>query len=234
MAESSGWTAAGFEGVREVFENNFDKGLEIGAAFSAYHRGKKVVDLWGGIADPDTGRPWDERTLVLVFSTTKGVTAVCANKLASEGALDVDAPVAKYWPEFAAGGKEDIPVSYLLSHQAGLAWIDGEMTLEQALSWDPVVDALAQQVPHWEPGTKHGYHATTYGWLVREVVKRGTRLNLGAYFRAEIAEPLGLDFWIGLPESEESRVAPLIGRASRHARLASPAGEGHPPAAHAA
>ena len=211
MTELHGWTAPGFEGVRDAFENNFAKGLEIGAAFSAYYRGKKVVDVWGGIADPATGRPWDEHTLVLVFSTTKGVTAICANKLAQEGALDVDAPVAKYWPEFAAGGKADIPVKYLLSHQAGLAWVDGEMTLEEALSWDPVVDALAQQVPHWEPGTQHGYHATTYGWLVGEVIQRVTGKSVGTYFRDEIAAPLGLDFWIGLPESEEPRVAPLVG-----------------------
>ncbi len=211
MAEGFGWAAPGFEGVRDAFENNFEQGREIGAAFSAYHRGKKVVDLWGGIADPDTGDPWGEHTMALVFSTTKGVTAICANRLAQEGALDVDAPVAKYWPEFAAGGKSEIPVSYLLSHQAGLAWVDGDMTLEEALSWDPVVDALARQVPHWEPGTQHGYHATTYGWLVGEVIKRVTGKSVGTYFRNEIAEPLGLDFWIGLPPSEESRVATLVG-----------------------
>jgi len=211
MTESNGTTASGFEGVRETFEANFAKGLEIGASFSAYHRGKKVVDLWGGTADVDSGRAWDERTLALVFSTTKGATAMCANKLAQEGKLDVDAPVARYWPKFAAGGKAEIPVKFLLSHQAGLAWIDGEMSLDQALSWDPVVDALAQQTPHWEPGSKHGYHATTYGWLVGEVIRRITGRTVGTYFHDEIAAPLGLDFWIGLPESEESRVAPLVG-----------------------
>jgi CubicO group peptidase (beta-lactamase class C family) len=211
MTESNGTTASGFEGVRRAFEANFAKGLETGAAFSAYYRGHKVVDLWGGTADVVTGRAWDERTLALVFSTTKGATAVCANKLAQEGRLDVDAPVARYWPEFAAGGKEKIPVSNLLSHQAGLAWTDAEMTLEEALSWDPVVDALAQQVPHWEPGSRHGYHATTYGWLVGEVIRRITGKSVGTYFHEEIAAPLGLDFWIGLPDSEEPRVAPLVG-----------------------
>jgi CubicO group peptidase (beta-lactamase class C family) len=211
MTNIDGWTAAGFEPVRDAFAANFDKGLEIGAAFSAYHRGKKVVDLWGGVADTHTDRPWDERTIVLVFSTTKGATAICANKLAQEGRLEIDAPVATYWPEFAAGGKETIPVSYLLSHQAGLAWVDGEMTAAEAFSWDPVVDALARQVPHWEPGTAHGYHATTYGWLVGEVIKRVTGKSVGTYFRETIAEPLGLDFWIGLPESEEARVARLQG-----------------------
>jgi CubicO group peptidase (beta-lactamase class C family) len=211
MIEINGTTAPGFERVRDAFEGNFAKGLEIGASFSAYHRGEKVVDLWGGVADVATNRPWDERALALVFSTTKGATAICANKLAQEGKLDVDAPVARYWPEFAAGGKADIPVKFLLSHQAGLAWVDAEMTLEEALSWDPVVDALARQVPHYEPGSQHGYHATTYGWLVGEVIRRVTGKSVGTYFREEIAAPLALDFWIGLPESEESRVAPLVG-----------------------
>jgi CubicO group peptidase (beta-lactamase class C family) len=208
---SEGYTAPGFEGVREVFEGNFDAGKEVGAAFSAYHRGKKVVDLWGGIANEDTGKPWEEHTMVIVFSTTKGATAICAHKLAQEGKLDIDAPVAQYWPEFAQGGKQDIPVSYLLSHQAGLAWVDGEMSLEEALSWDPVIDALARQTPHWEPGSKHGYHATTYGWLVGEVIRRVSGRSIGAYFRQEIAEPLGLDFWIGLPPEHDSRVARLVG-----------------------
>src|SRR4051812_21771530 len=211
MTDIHGTTATGFESVRDAFQANFDKGLEIGASFSAYYRGEKVVDVWAGTADVNTGRAWEENALALVFSTTKGATAMCANKLAQEGSLDVDAPAARYWPEFAAGGKGAIPVSFLLSHQAGLAWIDGEMTLEQALSWDPVVDALAQQVPHYEPGSQHGYHATTYGWLVGEIVRRVSGRSVGAYFRDEIAAPLGLDFWIGLPESEEPRVAPLVG-----------------------
>jgi len=211
MTDINGTNASGFENVRDAFESNFAKDLEIGASFSAYYRGEKVVDLWGGIADVETGRAWDERTLALVFSTTKGATAMCANKLAQEGALDVDAPVARYWPEFAAGGKADIPVKFLLSHQAGLAWIDGDMTAEEAFSWDPVVDALAKQVPHYEPGSEHGYHATTYGWLVGEVIRRISGKSVGTYFHDEIAKPLGLDFWIGLPESEEARVAPLVG-----------------------
>ena len=211
MTDINGVTASGFDGVRAAFEANFDKGLEIGASFSAYYRGEKVVDLWGGIADVDRGRAWNEDTTALVFSTTKGATAICANKLAQEGLLDVDAPVAQYWPEFAQGGKDTIPVKFLLSHQAGLAWVDGDMTLDQALSWDPVVDALAQQVPHYQPGSQHGYHATTYGWLVGEVVRRITGKSVGTYFHEEIAAPLGLDFWIGLPESEEPRVATLVG-----------------------
>jgi CubicO group peptidase (beta-lactamase class C family) len=210
MAASNGWTASGFEGARDAFEQNFAEGLEAGAAFSAYHQGRKVVDLWGGVADGDEGRPWEEDTIILVFSTTKGMTAVCANRLADQGALDVEAPVVRYWPEFGKNGKADIPVSYLLSHQAGLAWVDGDLTAEEALSWEPVIEALENQHPNWEPGSQHGYHATTYGWLVGEVVRRAAGRTVGAYFRDEIAGPLGLDTWIGLPEEQEGRVARLI------------------------
>jgi CubicO group peptidase (beta-lactamase class C family) len=122
----------------------------------------------------------------------------------------VDAPVVSYWPEFGAGGKEAIPVTSLLSHQAGLAWVDGSMTAEEAFAWEPVVTALAAQVPSWEPGTQHGYHASTFGWLVGEVVKRISKTSLGACFRTEVAEPFGLDFWIGLPAAQESRVAMFV------------------------
>src|SRR6185436_15316835 len=142
MTEIQGYTAAGFEGVRDAFAANFANGSEVGAAFSAYHRGQKVVDLWGGVADQATGSDWQEDTMILVFSTTKGATALCANRLAERGELDVEAPVTTYWPEFAAGGKQDMPVSHLLSHQAGLAWIDGTMSFEDALAWDPVVERL--------------------------------------------------------------------------------------------
>lgn len=210
MTEIHGWTAPGWEGVQTAFQANFDNGSEVGAAFSAYHRGQKVVDLWGGIADEASAAPWQEDTLTLVFSTTKGATAICANQLAQEGRLDVDAPVVTYWPEFGKNGKEDIPVSYLLSHQAGLAWVDGPMTAEEALSWEPVIEALENQKPSWEPGTQHGYHATTFGWLVGEVVKRITGTSLGTTFHDQVAAPLDLDFWIGLPESEEARVSTLI------------------------
>jgi CubicO group peptidase (beta-lactamase class C family) len=210
MAELHGWTAPGFDGVRDAFIANLDSGSEVGAAFAAYHRGEKVVDLWGGVADQATGAPWVENTIALVFSTTKGATSLCAHRLAEAGRLDIEAPVATYWPEFAAEGKGDIPVSYLLAHQAGLAWTDGTMTQAEALAWDPVIRRLEAQTPVWEPGTAHGYHATTFGWLVGEVVRRIDGRSLGTFFHEEVAEPLGLDFWIGLPESEEPRVAPII------------------------
>jgi len=206
----SGWVAPGFEAVRRAFQANFDAGAEVGAAFAAYHRGQKVVDLWGGVADATTGRPWEEDTLVLVYSTTKGITAMCANRLAQEGALDVDAPVVTYWPEFAAAGKAGITVADLLAHRAGLAWIDGTMSFEDMVAWDPVIRALERQAPSWPPGTAHGYHATTYGWLVGEVVRRVTGVSLGTFLRNEVAGPLGAEFFIGLPASEEHRVARLV------------------------
>ena len=203
MTTISGWVAPGFEAVREAFQANFDAGSEVGAAFAAYHRGEKVVDLWGGIADPTTGRPWEEDSMVLVYSTTKGVTAMCAHRLAQEGALDVDAPVATYWPEFAQSGKESVTVADLLAHRAGLAWVDGTMSVDDMLAWDPVIRALERQAPSWPPGTGHGYHATTYGWLVGEVVRRVSGESVGTYLRNEIAGPLDADFFIGLPAAEE-------------------------------
>jgi CubicO group peptidase (beta-lactamase class C family) len=206
-----GWTASGFEIVRERFEKNFADGLEVGAAFAAYHGDQKVVDLWGGIADEATERPWEEDTLMVVFSTTKGATAICAHQLAQDGRLDVDAPVTEYWPEFGQAGKESIPVDYLLSHRAGLPWVDEKLTLDDALTWEPMIHALEHQAPVWEPGTAHGYHAVTYGYLVGEVIRRISGRSIGTYFRDEVAAPLGLDFYIGLPEALEPRVGMLVG-----------------------
>jgi CubicO group peptidase (beta-lactamase class C family) len=210
MTTTNGWVAPGFEGVRDAFQANLDSGSEVGAAFGAYFRGVKVVDLWGGIADARTESPWEENTMVLVYSTTKGAVAMCANRLIEQGAIDPEAPVVTYWPEFAQAGKETVTVADLLAHRAGLAWVDGTMTFDEMLRWDPVIEALERQAPSWPPGTDHGYHATTYGWLVGEVVRRVTGVSVGNYLRAEIAEPLGAEFFIGLPASEEPRVARLI------------------------
>jgi len=198
-----------FAAVGEAFAANFTDRGDQGAAVCVYHHGIPVVDLWGGLADPPSDRPYTGDTLQLVFSTTKGATAVCANLLIERGLLDPSAPVAEYWPEFAAAGKGAIPVEWLLTHQSGLAAIDATLTLSQALAWDPIVEALADQKPLWEPGTAHGYHALTFGWLVGEVVRRVSGMSIGSFFAREVAEPLGLEFWIGLPASEEHRVAPL-------------------------
>lgn len=208
MAEIMGAVEPGFEAVREAFEANFADHGEVGAAVSVYVDGVPVVDLTGG--ERTDGTPYDERTLQLVFSSTKGATAACAHLLAQRGELDLHAPVAQYWPEFAAKGKGDIPVSWLLCHKSGLVDTEASLTYEQMLDWDTVAAALADSTPLWEPGTQHGYHAVTYGWLVGEVVRRVSGRSIGDFFAEEIAGPLRLDFWIGLPESERPRVSRLI------------------------
>lgn len=197
----------GWGKVADVFRANFENPGEVGAACSVYVDGRPVVDLWDGLADREHNRPWTEDTVVQVASTTKGATAICAHLLAQRGQLDLDAPVVRYWPEFGAHGKDRIPVRWLLSHQAGLPIVDGPLTFEQACAWDPVIRALEAQEPLWQPGTAHGYHAVTYGFLVGEVVRRITGRSLGTFFAEEVAAPLGLRAWIGLPEEEEPRVA---------------------------
>jgi CubicO group peptidase (beta-lactamase class C family) len=207
----AGLVEPGFESVREAFTHNFEVGREIGAAFCLHVGGRKVVDLYGGSFDSAGSRPYDQDTLQLVFSSTKGATAACANLLAQRGELDLHAPVSRYWPEFAQNGKEDIPVLYLLSHQAGLPAVDAALSAAEVQAWDPVITALSEQKPFWEPGTAHGYHALTYGWLVGEVVRRITGRSLGTYFAEEIAGPLELEFWIGSPTEEEHRISPIVG-----------------------
>lgn len=210
VSRTAGWTAPGWEDVRSAFQANLDEGVEVGAAFAAYHRGRRVVDLWGGLADQRTGSPWVEDTLAPVFSSSKGPTAMCAHLLAQDGALDLGAPVSVYWPEFAEAGKAQVTVADLLAHRAGLPWIDGTMSLEEVLAWDPVVAALGHQTPIWPPGTAHGYHAVTFGWLVGEVVRRVAGCSLGTYLRQEITDPLGAAFHIGLPVELRPRVATLV------------------------
>lgn len=205
-----GEVAPGFEPVREAFAANFAHHHDIGAAVCVYQNGRPVVDLWGGIADPDTGRMWARDTLQLVYSATKGPTATAAHLLAQCGSLDLDAPVTEYWPEFAANGKAEIPVRWLLSHRAGLVALDHPVPLADALTWYPMVAALAAQRPWWTPGTAHGYHGRTFGWLVGEVIRRVSGRTPGQFFAAEIAAPLGLDFFIGLPAGERPRVSKMV------------------------
>ncbi len=209
MAELRGTCARGFERVRDAFEGCFRQHAEVGAAVCVYLDGEPVVDLFGGYADRERRTPWQQDTLALVFSATKGVTAACVHRLSEQGKLDLDAPVASYWPEFAAAGKAEIPLRWVLTHRAGLAEVKGTLTLEQVLAWDPVCAAIAAQPPHWEPGTRHGYHARSYGWILGEVVRRVCGRTLGQFFAEEFAAPLGLDFFIGLPEEHEPRVATL-------------------------
>ena len=210
--QPGGWVAEGFEEVRAEFERNFlDRG-EIGAAVAAYWRGEKVVDLWGGRRTPGGDEPWNEDTMVLVNSTTKGLAAMTIAVANSRGWIDYDARVAEYWPEFAQNGKAAITVRQLLSHEAGLVWIDEPLHLEDLHDLDYVARALAKQKPAWEPGTRHGYHAMTIGLYMQELIRHvdPARRTLGRFFREEIAEPLAIDFYIGLPaDVPDERLAQL-------------------------
>jgi len=199
-----------FNRVKDVFAENFEKRGEVGAAAAVMLDGKSVVDIWAGHADRDKTRPWTRDTLVNVYSTTKGVTAICAHRLADKGLLDIDAPVAKYWPEFAQAGKDKLPVRYLLSHRAGMAAVRKPLDDDALFKWDKMTTALAEQEPWWEPGTKHGYHALTFGYLVGEVIRRITGKTPGTYLRDELAGPLGLDLHIGLDAKNDARTGDMI------------------------
>ncbi|MFJ8046218.1 serine hydrolase domain-containing protein [Kitasatospora sp. NPDC096147] len=216
MVEIWGEVAEGFEPVREAFERNFRDHGELGAAFALYHDGRKVADLWGGDARAEVGgRPapavaWTADTAQVLRSVTKGLTAAAALHLVGQGRLDLDAPVASYWPEFKAGGKERVPVRWLFSHQTGIPALDVPLRVEDVIAWEPAVAAVAAQAPFWEPGTAHGYHPYTFGWLVGEVIRRADGRSVGRYFAEEIARPLGLDLWIGLPAGAGPRVGRLV------------------------
>ncbi|MEU0247672.1 serine hydrolase domain-containing protein [Streptomyces sp. NPDC006235] len=209
-AQVRGHCDARFTAVRRAFEENFRERGELGAAVAVTVGGRTVVDLWGGWADAAHTRPWGEDTLVNVWSTTKGPVALCAHILADRGLLDLDAPVAAYWPEFAAAGKEKVLVRHLLSHRAGLAGLREPHSLEQLCDWELTTQRLAATQPWWEPGTTSGYHALTYGHLVGEVVRRVSGLLPGAFLEQEVTGPLGIDFRIGLPEKDSGRVAELV------------------------
>jgi CubicO group peptidase (beta-lactamase class C family) len=198
-----------FEAVRAAFEANFASGEENGASFCMTLEGKPVVDIWAGYADEAQTRPWEKDTIVNVYSTTKTMTALTALLLADKGELDFAAPVAKYWPEFAANGKADVTVAHLMSHSAGLSGWKEPLTREDLYDWEKATSLLAAQAPYWEPGTAPGYHAMTQGYLVGEVIRRVAGETVGTVFRKEIAGPLGADFHIGLPSTEDRRVADL-------------------------
>jgi CubicO group peptidase (beta-lactamase class C family) len=199
-----------FAAVRDAFAANFEAGREVGASFAATLDGKLVVDLWAGHADAGYTRPWERDTIVNVFSTTKAMTALCAHLLVDRGLLDLDAPVARYWPEFSNAGKATMPVRYLLSHTAGLAAIRQPLSAATLYEWPRMVQALADETPWWEPGSASGYHAMTFGYLVGEVIRRISGKTPGAFFRDEVAAPLRADFHIGLAAADDARVAEMI------------------------
>ena len=208
-AEIRGRAHPKFEPVKEAFAKEFADGNEVGASLCVTLEGELVVDLWAGSKDREGELPWKRDTLANVYSTTKGITAIAAHRLVDEGLLDLDAPVARYWPEFAQNGKERLPVRWLLSHEAGLAAIAKPIPPETIYDWDTMTALLAEQKPWWEPGTAHGYHALTFGWLVGEVVRRIRGKKIGDVVRDEIARPLGVEFEIGFGPALDARVAPL-------------------------
>ncbi len=207
-----GTVKPGFEPVRAAFEENFLRRGEVGAACAAVVNNDVVVDLWGGLADPKSGRRWTADTVVNVFSTTKGMASMAVLHAASNGLFGFDDLVADHWPEFAAKGKERITVRQLLAHQAGLSAIDTKLDAAALADPDTMAGALAAQAPAWQPGTRHGYHGISLGWYESELIRRTDPKGrtIGRYFNDEIAQPLGVDFWIGLPESVgDERIARL-------------------------
>ncbi len=207
MARVEGYANNQFQEVVQAFKSNFDNHGDVGASLCIYKDGAVVVDLWGGYNDY---APYGSDTLQLIFSATKGITTTAALILVDRSELDLDVPVKEYWPEFAKAGKDRITTRWLLSHRAGLPYVDAHLDLEEVISWTPVIEALAEQAPLWEPGSGHGYHALTFGWLVGEVLRRVSGMSVSELISKEIASPLNLDLWIGLPSSLEPRVAPLL------------------------
>src|SRR5208282_2629828 len=205
-----GTCEARFDGVRRALSSSLDSGADVGASVAVYLHGEPVVDIWGGFVDEARSAPWERDTLTNVWSTTKTMTFLCALMLADRGELDFHAPVARYWPEFAAGGKEQVEVRHLMSHTAGLSGWTEPLSAEDLADWDRCTSLLAAQEPWWEPGTASGYHAVTQGYLIGEVVRRITGETIGAFFAREVAGPLGADFHIGTPAAADDRVAPVV------------------------
>ncbi|ORB76092.1 serine hydrolase domain-containing protein [Mycobacterium scrofulaceum] len=211
-----GSCASDFAGVRDAFERNFTLGDEVGAAVAVWVDGTLAVNLWGGWADAAHTRPWQQNTLTTVLSGTKGLSATCVHHLADRGELDLQAPVAHYWPQFAQAGKEDITLAMVMSHRSGVIGPRTRMRWEDVADWDFVCTQLAAAEPYWAPGTAQGYHMTTFGFILGEVFRRVTGRTIGQYLRTEIAEPFGADVHIGLSLAEQQRCADRVNKP--HAR----------------
>ncbi|MER6690082.1 serine hydrolase domain-containing protein [Streptomyces minutiscleroticus] len=210
MEQCHGFADERFGAVADAFSRNFTEFPELGAAVTVFAGGRKVVDLWAGVADERTGRPWGRDTVVPVFSCAKGIVSLCVHLLAQEGRLDLDAPVGRYWPEFARHGKEAITCRMVLGHRAGVPVLDRVLSFEEIAAWTPVVRAVEEQRPLWEPDTAYEYHGHVFGFLLGEVVRRVTGLTPGAWFRRAVGDPLGLRAWIGLPAAEADGRARLV------------------------
>lgn len=205
----NGAVAPGFEPVADAFEASFDGHPAMGAALHVVQDGESVVNLWAGVADARSGRVWTARTPSVVFSCTKGLVSIMAARLVQEGRLDYTAPVARYWPEFAAASKDHVTVGQALAHQAGLSAPRVDLTEDDLVDWDRVVALLAAQEPLWPPGSGYAYHALTHGWVAGEIIRRVTGQSVGRYFETLITGPLGVDAWIGLPDAMADEAAHL-------------------------
>ncbi|OBJ49026.1 serine hydrolase domain-containing protein [Mycobacterium sp. 1423905.2] len=223
-----GSCASSFARVRDAFERNFELRNEIGAAVAVWVDGDLVVNLWGGSADAAGTRPWREDTLTTVLSGTKGLTATCVHQLADRGEIDLNAPVCRYWPEFAQAGKQDITVGMVMSHRSGVIGPNKRMTWQQVADWDYVCEQLAIAEPWWEPGTAQGYHMTTFGFILGEVFRRVTGRTVGQYLRTEIAEPIGADVHIGLSRRDQRRCAERVNKPHARDLLAEVQAPGYP------
>jgi CubicO group peptidase (beta-lactamase class C family) len=208
--EVKGFTDSKFEEIKDVFRKNFNEFNEVGASFAVYLNNKFVVDIWGGYSNPEKTQPWNKDSIVKVYSTNKIITSICTLILVDKGLLDLDAPVAKYWSEFAQSGKEKLLVRYLFSHSAGLPVFDEKITVDDLKNWDKIVNILAKQKPMWEPGTKCGYHGSTMYFLLGELVRRISGKPINKFFREEIAEPFNIDYHIMLPEKLRANRADMI------------------------
>lgn len=209
MSDIHGSVEAGFEPIADAFAQAFEGRPRMGAALSIRLEGKEIVNLHGGIADARDKTPWSHDTASVVFSCTKGLVSILVAQLVEAGALDYDAPVVQYWPEFAQGGKDQVTVRQLLAHQAGLSALTTDLTFDNILDWDVVTGRLAAQTPLWPPGTGYGYHALTHGWLAGELIRRVTGKPVGRVFAERLATPLGADAWIGLPDQHLGPIAHL-------------------------
>lgn len=218
-----GECAPGFREVLDAFVENFEKRGEVGASVSLTVEGRRVVDLWGG-RKAVGGDPWQRDTACVVFSSTKGASAICAHIAADRGLLDLDAPVSRYWPEFAQGGKESARVSMMLDHSVGLPHVRAPLKAGAIYDYMHMVGILEREEAFWRPGTRHGYHGVTSAWTVGEMVRRSTGTRMGEFLRQEVCGPLGIEFWMGLPDEEEHRIAPVIpsppDEAARNTRIA--------------
>jgi len=192
--------------LEPLFKENFEKFGELGAAISVWQNGKPILDLHGGFRDARREQPWAEDTIVLIWSATKGLGSACLLHVLQEHKIDIERRVGEFWPEFAQAGKDEITLAHLLSHQAGLAALDRKVDI---FDYAAVIEALEKQEPNWPPGTAHGYHARTFGFLLDELVRRISSTTVSEYWRTTFAKPLGLDVWIGLPESQNHRVATM-------------------------